>query len=308
MTLESPGSLLGTLVDGRYVLGEQVGHGGFGKVFRAEDLYGGPCAVKLIPCTHWADRTLAQREAAWLEESAHPGLVAFRGAGRFGTWSPGFVYIAMELGAGSLHEHLQKSGPMSAAGTRDLVLGLLDALDHLHARGLVHGDVKPGNLVRVADRWKLCDLGSASAPGTHGRTERDPRWSGTPEFMAPEVFDGEVGPAADLWSVGLLIHECATGKSPFPVLGAGHEAIERIVKETDPLLAPSLPAPLAAIVAGCLARDPARRSTAAQVREALATPISEPPPPTPRSWGRWVGVALVWGVTVAALVWEVARG
>src|SRR5208337_1529311 len=108
-------------------------------------------------------------------------------------------------------------GPLPIVEIRALVLDLLDALDHLHARGLVHGDVKPGNLIRVGDRWKLCDLGSSSAPGAAGgrETGRDPRWSGTPEFMAPEAFDGEVGPPADLWSVGLLLHECATGTSPF---------------------------------------------------------------------------------------------
>jgi serine/threonine protein kinase len=301
-----PEALPGTLVDGRYTLTDQVGRGGFGVVFRAEDLYGPPCALKLIPFSHWTERSLAQREAARLEEHAHPGLVAFHGTGRFGPTSRGFVYIAMELGEGSLHEHVHRAGPIALGELRALVLDVLDALDHLHARGVVHGDVKPGNLVRAGGRWKLCDLGSATVTG--GPSCRDGRWSGTPEAMAPEAFDGEVGPPADLWSVGLLVHEGATRRTAFPVRGAGAEAIERMVKETAPAIDPSLAEPFASIVRGCLERDPARRFTSAQVREALAYVPQQAPPDRPHPARRWVGAALVWGAALAALAWEIARG
>lgn len=314
-----PDPFLGTVVDGRYTLTRRIGHGGFGRVFEAADLYGTPCALKLVPFAHWTERALAQREAALLEEHAHPGLVGFRGTGRFGPSARGFVYIAMELGEGSLHDRLVVGGPLRLPELKALVLDLLDALDHLHGRGLVHGDVKPGNLIQVGDRWKLCDLGATAASGAsspdarlHGASSPSPRaegrWSGTPEFMAPEAFDGEVGPPADLWSVGLLIHECATGKRPFPSDVTGHEAIARMVRETEPRLDPSLPAPIAAIVRGCLERDPARRLTSAQVREGLAGDLGEVAPPPPRAWPRWVGAALLWGTVLAALAWEVARG
>jgi serine/threonine protein kinase len=319
----SPEDLLGAVVDGRYTLRRQVGQGGFGLVFQAEDLYGTPCAIKLIPFAHWADRSLAQREAARLEELAHPGLIGFRGAGRFGPTAGGYVYIAMELGEGSLHERLSVGGPLPLGEVKALVLDLLDALDHLHARGIVHGDVKPGNLIRAGDKWKLCDLGSACAavsmgdpqrvphppPGPAGgrETGRDPRWSGTPEFMAPEAFEGEVGPPADLWSVGLLVHECVTGKRPFAAEGAGHEAMARLVRETDPVLAAGLSAPLAMLIRACLERDPARRLTSAGLRQALAGDLGEVPRPA-RGRRGWVGAALIWGAAAAALAWEVARG
>src|SRR6185437_6319785 len=136
---DAPEPLVGALVDGRYTLREEVRHGGFGRVYRADDLYGGPCAVKLVPFRRPAERIPAQREAARLEANAHPGLVAFRGTGLFGPTARGFVYIAMELGEGSLHEHVERTGPLPAGEVRELVLSLLDTLDHLHARGLVHG-------------------------------------------------------------------------------------------------------------------------------------------------------------------------
>jgi serine/threonine-protein kinase len=318
---DAPGSLLGALVDGRYTLQEEVGRGGFGKVFRADDFYGAPCALKLIPCADASARIAAQREAARLEENPHPGVVSFRGAGRFAPGAQGYVYIAMELGQESLHDRVHKVGPLSPAEIKDLALALLDTLDHLHARGLVHADVKPGNLVRVGDRWKLCDLGAASPPtaaragnsaldGAPGEHDPDAPWSGTPEFMAPEVFDGDIGPAADLWSLGLLIHECATGRSPFRVAGKDHEAIARMVRKTDPRIDRSLPEPLAAIVQGCLQRDPVRRLTSQEVRLLLAAPLpARTAPATPaRARVGWVGVALAWSVALGALAWEVARG
>jgi eukaryotic-like serine/threonine-protein kinase len=321
MAHDAPDSLLGALVDGRYTLQEEVGHGGFGKVFRADDFYGTPCALKLVPLAGASARMGAQREAARLEQNTHPGLVAFRGVGRFGHGTQGYVYIAMELGQESLHDRIHRVGPLPSADIKDLALALLDTLDHLHARGLVHADVKPGNLVRVGDRWKLCDLGAASPPSAapagirsgdpaEAERDRDPPWSGTPEFMAPEVFDGDIGPAADLWSLGLMIHECATGRSPFRVAGKDHEAIARRVRRTDPRIDRSLPGPLAAVVRGCLERDPAHRLTSREVRLLLAAPLPARAPGAPlsRAWVGWVGAALAWGAALGALAWEVARG
>src|ERR1700691_5753173 len=108
----------GALVGGRYTLAKRVGQGGFGVVYQAEDREGGRCAVKLIPFSRGQERILAQREAAMLEQHAHPGLIAFHGAGRFGPTSTGYVYIAMELGEGSLHQRLHARGPLSLAETR----------------------------------------------------------------------------------------------------------------------------------------------------------------------------------------------
>src|ERR1700691_4154188 len=122
----------GALVGGRYTLAKRVGQGGFGVVYQAEDREAGRCAVKLIPFSRGTERVLAQREAAMLEQHPHPGLVGFHGTGRFGPTSTGFVYIAMELGEGSLYQRLHTRGPMPTAEIRDLALQVLDALDHLH--------------------------------------------------------------------------------------------------------------------------------------------------------------------------------
>jgi serine/threonine protein kinase len=307
VTNDLPEDLTGTVIDGRYTLERPVGQGGFGTVYAALDLYGTPCAVKLVPFSHWTERVHAREEAGRLEELACPGLVGFRGAGRFGPTAQGHVYIAMELGEGSLHDRIAVGGPLPLAETRAIVIDLLDTLDYLHARDVVHGDVKPGNLVRFGQRWKLCDLGSATRLGS-APSARNPRWSGTPEFMAPEAFDGDVRPATDLWSVGLLIHECATGTSPFRGTGLGHDAVARLVRETEPRLDPALPAPLASLIRGCLERDPARRLTSADVRRAIAGDLGEVPRPPPhRPRHGWLGPALLWGAAAAVLIWEVTR-
>lgn len=295
--------LLGAVVDGRYTLTGLLGRGGFGAVFRAEDRDGPSCAIKLIPFVHWTERALAQREASLLEEHAHPGLVAFHRAGRFGPTARGFVYIAMELGAGSLDDRLRSHGVLHAGEIRALIFDLLDALDHLHARGVVHGDVKPGNLVRVAGRFKLCDLGSAMDTGS--RADRDGFRSGTPEIAAPEVWDGEIGPPADLWSLGLLLHTAATGRSPFPMPSADPEPIARVVRTTEPRIDPALPEPFAAIVRGCLQRDQAARWTSAEVRAALEAVDLAPPAPPPRHRMKLPAMALAGCYKVAARAREI---
>jgi serine/threonine-protein kinase len=297
-------NLRGVLVGGRYTLAKRVGQGGFGVVYQADDREGGRCAVKMIPFSHWTERGLAQREAAMLERHAHPGVVAFHGTGRHGATSAGYVYIAMELGEGSLYQRIHGRGPMPAAEVRDVALQVLDVLEHLHGRGVVHGDLKTANLVRAKGRWKLCDLGSATEAGS--LADREAWCSGTPEVMAPEVFDGRAGPPADLWALGLLIHECATRRSPFEVEGAGHETIARIVRETEPTLDPQLPAAFVPIVLGCLRRDPARRLTSAEVRAALAAMADDAVPPR-ESWHGLVATAVAACAVLAAVVWEIAR-
>lgn len=286
--------LLGATIDGRFTLRGLVGQGGFGAVYRADERDGPPCALKLIPWRRAADRALAEREAARLAEHEGPGVVAFRGAGRFGTRAQSFVYIAMELGEISLEERL-RSGPLGPAEARALLADLLDALDDLHARGAAHGDLKPGNLVRAGGRWKVCDLGSvrAAADGPAASS------SGTPEISAPEAFDGEGGPAADLWSLGLVVHQALAGRAPFTFPSDDIAEIAAVVRTQDPRLDAAVPAPFAAVVRGCLVRDPARRFTTADVRAALAAP--DAPAPARRRNHRLPVVALLCGAVVAAL-------
>src|SRR5262249_13105829 len=132
--------------------------------------------------------------------------------------------------------------------------------------------------VRAGGRWKLCDLGSARAVA-----EREAVRAGTPEVTAPEAFDGAPCAAADMWSVGLLVHACATGKHAFEMPSDDPGEIAREGRERAPRVDPSLPAPLAAVVRGCLERDPARRFTSADVRALLVgAPLAEAAPS--RSW------------------------
>lgn len=300
MAAGPPERLLGTVVDGRYTLKRLLGRGGFGLVFQAEDLYGAPCAVKLIRCDTAAERGDALLEAALMRDHPHPGLVACHDVGRFGPTVGGFVFVAMELGEGSLYQRVHGDKPLAPAELRALVLDLLEALTHLHERGIVHLDVKPGNVIGFGGRYKLGDFGSARALGS--RVQRSLRRSGTPEYMAPEAFDLQEGPPADLWGVGMLVHECATGELPFAVKGKDPEEIGRIVRETAPRVDPRLPAPFGAIVRGCLARDPARRWTAAEVREALLrAPLAVAARPRGLAAPRVLGAAIAVALAVLAL-------
>lgn len=284
MVSDPPERLLGSIVDGRYTLTRVLGHGGFGSVFEAEDMYGTPCAVKLVPCERAEDRRDALREAALMREHAHDGIVALHDSGRFGPTARGFIYLAMELCGETLHDRLRDEGPLPPAEAVAVLLDVAGTLAHLHARGVVHGDVKPGNVIRAGRHYKLCDLGAArELKGPFGEAHRP---SGTPEYMAPEAFAGEDGPAVDIWALGMVLHEAVTGKLPFAVKDQRDEVIARLVRETAPRLDPALPAPLAEIVRGCLSRDPALRWTAERVNLALVAAAQTPLAPPPRKAAR----------------------
>jgi serine/threonine protein kinase len=144
----------------------------------------------------------------------------------------------------------------------------------VHAAGLVHGDVKPANVVFSADGTpKLTDFGLAAPAGLAG----DP--AGTPEYMAPERSRGlPVGPAADVWSLGVVLYECLTGVSPFR--GGSLLTVLRNAAKSQPRplreIAPGAPRSLRRVCAKCLEKDPARRypdaaALAAALRRAART-------------------------------------
>jgi len=151
------------------------------------------------------------------------------------------------------------------------------ALASIHAAGLVHGDLKPGNVLLEAGGPRLIDFGVARAVGGRRADATTAVRSGTPEFMAPEQFDGVgVGPAADLFAWGGLLIYASTGRPPFGDKGrpGGIEALERRVRYQQPDLA-ALPSELREPAAGALAKLPSGRPTARAMAERLG---AEPPP------------------------------
>jgi serine/threonine-protein kinase len=252
---------------GRYEIAELIGRGGMGEVFRCRDpLLGRTVAVKVMRlATERPDRTAEllarfQREAAAAGALQHPGIVAVHDLGRdnqLGLW-----YIVLELVEGrSLDRLLEERRRLSSEEAVALAFQVADALAFAHARGIVHRDVKPANvLVRKDGTTKLLDFGIAAVSGSD-LTLRD-QLLGSPAYMAPERIRGRpAGAAADQFSLGVVLYEMLAGVNPFD--DETHEG--RMVKVLEcrpaPLsaAAPQVPRPLLDLVARMLARRPEDR-------------------------------------------------
>ncbi|HWD00848.1 MAG TPA: serine/threonine-protein kinase, partial [Amycolatopsis sp.] len=278
------------LLRGRYRLGSVLGEGGFGKVWRATDeLIGRAVAVKeLRPPSGLSaeDKALlgqrALREARTAGRISHPGVVAIHDV-LPATEDDDAGYVVMELvEAPSLADLLEREGPLPEKRVAALAVRILEALAAAHRIGVVHRDVKPGNmLVLPGDRVKLVDFGIAHAVG-ETRLTRD-GVTGSTADLAPELFQGEDPTlAADLWSVGVTLFHAVAGRGPFD-----HPAAAAVVHAVlyAELPAPPCGGPLARVIAGYLVRDPARRLTAEQALALLGAapePASEPTVPHPK--------------------------
>lgn len=263
----------GKVIADRFVLERLAAAGGMGSVYRALDLATGrTVAVKVVAGGGAYERRFA-REAELLASFAHPAIVRYVSHGPAGH---DLNYLAMEwLDGKDLAATLRERGLSMADGVR-LVARAADALGYAHAQGVVHRDVKPGNLFLVdgdVSAVKVIDFGIARAalPGSLTRTGAI---LGTPGYLAPEQARGgvTVGPAADVFSLGCVLFELLTGRPPF--LGDHFVAVlAKILAADVPSprdLRGEIPAELDALVVRMLAKDPALRPPdGAAVAEAL---------------------------------------
>lgn len=249
----------------------QLGAGGMGVVYLARSPGGTPLALKVIRAEHAADpafRARFRRE-----------VTAVRGLS--GRWLVPVVaadpearapWLATEFVPGpSLVEAVDGHGALPVASVRVLGHRLAEALTAVHAAGLVHRDVKPGNVLLGLDGPRLIDFGIALAAGATALTAPD-AVVGTPGFLSPEQARAraeETGPPSDVFSLGCVLAYAASARRPF---GTGHAAavLFRTVHEEPDLT--DVPAGLRPLIASCLAKDPARRPTAARVGAALHDP------------------------------------
>jgi predicted Ser/Thr protein kinase len=252
---------------GPYLLGEQLGEGGMGVVYLASDPDGSPVAVKVlrqgVPAEATARRRLA-REVATMRRVHSPFVAEVVDADVEGNQP----YIVTRYVAGrTLNDVVAADGPLTGAALASLARGLAEALVAVHAAGVVHRDLKPGNIMMVDGQPVVIDFGIAQALDST-RLTMTGMFMGTPGYLAPEVIEGSTsGPAADVHSWAATVAFAATGKPPFGT-GQFETIFYRIIHgqpELDRMPAPLLPAVLAA-----LARDPSRRPSAADLAEFAA--------------------------------------
>ncbi|MFC7307442.1 serine/threonine-protein kinase [Streptomyces monticola] len=261
------------LIADRYRLEAQLGRGGMGVVWRAMDeLLGRQVAVKevLLGSALLADeaqqlRERTLREARTVAQIRHPHVITVHDV----VVQHGHPYIVMELiEGGSLADRLAVAGPLVPAEAARLCLALLGALRAAHTGGVLHRDLKPGNVLMESDtgRVVLTDFGIAQVAGSTTLTEHG-SFVGSPEYTAPErMSGGAAGPESDLWSLGVLLCAALTGESPFRRDTLGGIVAAVLMEDLRP---PAVAGPLLPVIRGLLERDPERRIDAEEAERLL---------------------------------------
>ncbi|MEW2329358.1 protein kinase [Micromonospora chersina] len=264
------------LLNGRYQSEELLGSGGMGEVWRGRDLrLDRPVAIKVLTAAGVREPMAAERfdrEARTAARLAHPHIV---GVYDFGT-EEDHSYLVMELVEGRTVGDLVAAGPLPVVQALSIAVQTCDGIAAAHAAGVVHRDIKPGNLiVTPAGTVKICDFGIARLPRLAGQnTLTGPATKlGTSSYMSPEqALGGPVDPRTDLYGLGCTLYAMLTGAPPFA--GDPLSVLHQHVNEPPPPLRdrrPDVPVELDALVAELLAKDPADRPTdAGLVRERLA--------------------------------------
>ncbi|GAA2260060.1 hypothetical protein GCM10010232_58810 [Streptomyces amakusaensis] len=261
-----PSSIAGFRLIGR------LGAGGMGVVYLARSARGTLCAVKVIRAEHAADpgfRARFRREAGIARRITGPGAVRVVDADP----EAEEPWLATEFVPGpSLAEAVAAHGPLPERTVRALGGGLAGTLAGAHEQGLIHRDVKPGNVLLALDGPRLIDFGIARSAGATALTATD-AMIGTPGYLSPEqarlAGAAEVGPPSDVFSLGCVLAYALTGRRPF---GTGMPAaiVFRTVHEEPDL--DGVPPGLLPLLRSALAKDPAARPTARELGAALGGP------------------------------------
>jgi hypothetical protein len=299
---------------GPYEVREEVGRGGMGVVYAAEDArLGRLVALKMLPAAYSRDplaRERLSREARAAAALSHPCIATVYALEEI----DGDLFIASELVRGSTLRSSLTAGPLERERLLDTMLQIAEALDAAHRHGIVHRDLKPENVLRADDgRLKIVDFGIAriTDPVTATRASLTLTGThlGTPGYMAPEQLRGRPADArVDIFAFGVMAYELATGSHPF---GGSDPAalLERLLSDNPPLSRPIEPAALDAIIRTCLKGNPeGRYASGSELLQALrsldapgAPAIPAVPPPRTAWWWKFhqVAVALL---TIGAVI------
>ncbi len=252
-----------TIVDGRYRVVGRIGSGGMADVYCAEDLQlGRNVALKVLHSRFAADaefRERFRREARSAAGLNHQNVVSIYDRGE---WD-GNYYIAMEyLDGRSLKEIVQRDGPLAPDYAIDLTVQVLRAARFAHARGIIHRDIKPHNvIVDEEGRAKVTDFGIARAAGASDMTQTG-SIMGTAQYLSPEQAQGHaVSEPSDLYSAGIMLYELLTGRVPFEGESAITIALKHVNERPVPpsMINPAVTPELEGVVMRALEKDPQRR-------------------------------------------------
>lgn len=252
---------------GRYQLFETLGVGATSRVLRGFDpMIGRPVAIKIFPSEiaqgEARDRFL--REARVVGQLSHPNIITLHDMGiEDATQTP---YLVMEFIDGVALDRILEKGTLPLPRACAWIAHAAEALDVAHKRGVIHGDVKPANILITADgRVKLTDFGMARVAK---REARDSALLGTPAYWCPEQIMGRPQDArSDIFSLGVVLYEIITGARPFDadsLQGICNRVLSSIPNAVSQLQ-PSIPAAFDEIVSSCLAKNPDQRTPAAEV-------------------------------------------
>ena len=270
--LRAPGErpLEPTAIIAGYRIEEVIGRGGMGVVYRATQLaLGRAVAIKLIATERSEDPVFRERfksESRIASSIEHANVIPVYEAGE----DDGLLFIAMRLVEGlDLGQLLALAGPLELERSARVIAEVAGALDAAHARGLVHRDVKPANVLLTVDRPEhayLTDFGVAMQVGSLSDITRADQWVGTLDYLAPEQIRGEpLDARADIYALTGLLYHCLTGETPFP---RDSEAATMWAHVSAPAPAPSsamsgLPHELDDVIVRGMAKDPADRYVSA---------------------------------------------
>jgi Tol biopolymer transport system component len=284
-----------------------LGEGGMGQVYRAHDgALDETVALKFIH-PHLAERResldLFKREVKLARAVTHPNVCRIH---EF-LHMEGRDFLSMEYIAGrSLEGRIRADGPLSPDETLAIARQLCAGLAAAHRRGVIHQDLKPANVLveEGTGRAVITDFGIARLAEAEPRgSERAARVAGTPEYMAPEQAQGfPPGPAADLYSLGIILFEMLAGQPPFTAPSAGEVLMQQVTRPAPDLAAlrPDVPPALRDAVRACLEKDPRRRPRNAE--ELLRRLGGEKPKSRARPWLALAGVLAALAIVLFAIL------
>ena len=259
-----PGDILGN----RYEVLEILGEGGMGAVYKASDIeLSRTIALKVIRPELASKPEILQRfkqELILARQVTDRNVIRIFDLGE----ADGIKFITMEYVEGeSLHQILRRQGKISVDETVEIMKQMLNGLQAAHREGVIHRDLKPGNIMRdTQGRVVVMDFGLARSLGGDGLT-RSGSMLGTMEYMSPEQAQArEVDARSDIFTVGLICYELLTGTMPYQADSAIASLLKRMQERAVPVsgLDPSIPQPITDLIAKCLERDPALRYQSAQ--------------------------------------------